>query len=140
VWLVVVQQESDYRKNLRSAVDQGASLAGLTENLPFAYAVSRIVCAVRTKATAERRAAAHRAANADDATQTFITGFRVETGTAPAVFVATVVIQVGHMIKAVSEVKATAVAKKRASFLEAVSYGAGDEFECVVKRYEVDAE
>ena len=38
------------------------------------------------------------------------------------------------------EVKATAMAKKQASMLEAIMHGAGDECQCVVKRYEVDAE
>lgn len=95
---------------------------------------------MRTKAAAERRAAAHKAANKDERKSTFITGYRVETGAAPAVFVATTVIQVGHHIDAVTEVKATAMAKKQASMLEAIMHGAGDECQCVVKRYEVDAE
>ena len=117
-----------------------ASLAGLTTEPAFAHAVSRIVCAVRTKAAAERRAAAHKAANADDAAQTFVTGFRVETGTAPAVFVTRSTIQVGHMILAVSEVKAVAEASKQAAINEAEAHGVGGECGCAIKRYEVDAE
>jgi hypothetical protein len=111
VWLVVVQQEGDY--------------------------LAKVVCAVRTKAAAEGRAAAHAAAHENDRGQTFVTGFRVETGAAPAVFVASTAIQVGHMIDAVTEVKATATAKKQASKLEAIMHGLGGECECVVTRYEV---
>jgi hypothetical protein len=114
VWLVVVKQEAHY--------------------------LSKIVCALRTKAAAVARAAAHEAANEDDRGATFVTGYRVETGAAPAIFVASTVIQVGHMIDAVTEVKATAMAAKQASELEAAMHGAGEDCDCVVARYAVSDE
>ncbi len=111
VWFVVVKQEG-----------------------PF---LSRIVCAVRTKAAAVARAAAHEAAHEDDRGETFITGYRVETGAVPAVFVATTTIQVGHAITAVSEVKAKASAVATAEMVLAENLGIGDEGECKVQRFEV---
>jgi len=112
VWLVVVKQEAHY--------------------------LSKIVCALRTKAAAVARAAAHEAANEDDRGATFVTGYRVETGAAPAVFVALLTIQVGHGITAVSEVKATAKASTAASRLEAAMNGVGDECDCEVQRFDVN--
>jgi hypothetical protein len=111
VWFVVVKQEGEH--------------------------LSKIVCAVRSKASAVARAAAHEAAHEDDRGETFVTGYRVETGVAPTVFVATTTIQVGHAITAVSEVKAKASAVATAEMLMADMHGVGDECECKVRRFEV---
>ena len=96
---------------------------------------------MRSKEAALARAAKHEATHEDDKGKTFVTGFRVETGAAPAVFVAVTTIQVGHHIGAVTEERAKAEAAAQAGKLKASAHGAdGDESEVKVMRFEVTDE
>ncbi len=99
--------------------------------------LSQIVCAVRTKAAALARVQTHEAANGDDVGKTFVTGYRVETGAAPAVYIAMVSGPIGHGITAVSEVKATAQVSASSLMLQAIMFGVGDECDCTVQRFGV---
>ena len=98
VWLVVVAQEAHF--------------------------LSRIVCACRTKAAADARAAAHAAAHSDDRRSTYVTGYQVEARDAALVFIACTSIQVGLVIDAVSVSEAVAKAASRQAMLEAIESGA----------------
>ena len=102
----------DCRTEVPAAEAAGVPAVWLVVSHSKGPVINEVLAVCRTRAGAASRVAA-----LEEDAHAFVPGFRVETGAAPAVYIALKTTQIGHYIDAVSEVKTTQIGH----YIDAVS-------------------